>query len=830
MKINPSFWTIIAYTLVIATPFFHHESNAMNTSIITPNQCLGDGKTIVSKDKGTFELGFFTKSNKRYLGIWYANITIQTIVWVANGADPINDYSPVTPPILELKSTGSLVLTHKNVLVWQTMSSSPATAVRNPVAELLDSGNLVIREENDTNPQRYLWQSFDYPSNTMLAGMKLGWDIRRNFNRKITAWKSDDNPEPGDFSWSVMRYSYPEVYMTKRTRKMYRIGPWNGLRFSGMPELRSNPIFNFNFVSTAEEVYYTWTLKDPSLTTIAVLNQSAGGRPRYVWSEADKSWRTYSTLPGDYCDTYGLCGPNGYCSITSSPVCECLKGFKPKFPKKWNSMDWSQGCERNHPIRCNSNGTNEDGDGFVLLQRLKVPDTEYTLVYKDIDLNKCRAICLENCSCMAYTNSDIRAGGQGCVMWFHDLIDIKLFPDGGQDLYVRLRASELGADEHRQKRMKIIVGTTIAAAIISVTTYSAYRFRKKIAEKSSKIEDNYESYVDDLDLPLLNYSAIMVASNNFSVKNKIGEGGFGPVYLGKLANEQEVAIKRLSKSSIQGFSEFINEVKLIAKLQHRNLVKLIGCCIQGQEKMLVYEYMTNGSLDYFIFDHSKGKLLNWQKRNHIIGGIARGLMYLHQDSRLRIVHRDLKASNILLDDNLSSKISDFGMARPFRGEQNEESTNKIVGTFGYMAPEYLLDGLFSVKSDVYSFGVLLLEIISGKKNRRSHAKQSSLNLIDHTWALWKMGNAFQIIDPNIEDSCIESEVLRFIHIALLCVQHCPEDRPNMTSVVLMLSSEMELDQPKEPGFFTRRENVEANSCTSYPSSNNEISITLLTGR
>ncbi|RYR68417.1 hypothetical protein Ahy_A03g014920 [Arachis hypogaea] len=669
MKINPSFWTIIVYTLVIATPFFHHESNAMNTSIITPNLCLGDGKTIVSKDKGTFELGFFTKSNKRYLGIWYANITIQTIVWVANGANPINDYSPVTPPILELKSNGSLVLTHKNVLVWQTISSSPATAVRNPVAELLDSGNLVIREDNDTNPQRYLWQSFDYPSNTMLAGMKLGWDIRRNFNRKITAWKTDDNPAPGDFSWSVMRYNYPEVYMTKRRRKMYRIGPWNGLRFSGMPELRSNPIFNFNFVSTAEEVYYTWTLKDPSLTTIAVLNQSAGGRPRYVWSEADESWRTYSTLPGDYCDTYGLCGPNGYCSITASPVCECLKGFKPKFPKKWNSMDWSQGCERNHPIRCNSNGTNEDGDGFVLLQGLKVPDTEYTLVYKDIDLNKCRAMCLENCSCMAYTNSDIRGGGQGCVMWFHDLIDIKLFPDGGQELYVRLRASDLGA-EHTQKRMKIIVGTTIAAALISVTTYSAYRFRKKIAEKSSKIEDNYESYVDDLDLPLLNYSTIMVASNNFSVKNKIGEGGFGPVYLGKLANEQEVAIKRLSKSSIQGFSEFINEVKLIAKLQHRNL----------------------------------------------------------------------------------------------------------------------------------------------------------------TWALWKMGNAFQIIDPNIEDSCIESEVLRFIHIALLCVQHCPEDRPNMTSVVLMLSSEMELDQPKEPGFFTRRENVEANSCTSYPSSNNEISITLLTGR
>ncbi|KAL3612716.1 hypothetical protein D5086_003736, partial [Populus alba] len=213
------------------------------------------------------------------------------------------------------------------------------------------------------------------------------------------------------------------------------------------------------------------------------------------------------------------------------------------------------------------------------------------------------------------------------------------------------------------------------------------------------------------------YSAatIMAATNSFSADNKLGQGGFGPVYKGKLPDGREIAVKRLSRSSGQGLVEFKNELILIAKLQHMNLVRLLGCCIQGEEKMLVYEYMPNKSLDSFIFDESKRELLDWKKRFEIIEGIAQGLLYLHKYSRLRIIHRDLKAGNILLDENLNPKISDFGMARIFKINDLEGNTNQIVGTRGYMSPEYVMEGIFSVKSDVFSFGVLLLEIVSGRR-------------------------------------------------------------------------------------------------------------------
>ncbi|KAL6198032.1 hypothetical protein ACLB2K_027824 [Fragaria x ananassa] len=241
-------------------------------------------------------------------------------------------------------------------------------------------------------------------------------------------------------------------------------------------------------------------------------------------------------------------------------------------------------------------------------------------------------------------------------------------------------------------------------------------------------EKNVDEQRGKADLPVFDLSTIVEATKEFSSANMLGHGGFVIVYKGNLPDGQEIAVKRLSRNSGQGVEEFKNEVRLIAELQHRNLVRLFGCCIDRKERMLIYEYMRNRSLDLFIFDKNKRSLLDWRKRFQIIIGIARGVLYLHQDSRLKIIHRDLKASNVLLDSSLNPKISDFGMARMFGDDQIEANTNRVVGTYGYMSPEYAMDGLYSTKSDVFSFGVLALEIICGKKNNFQF-EDSSLNLV-----------------------------------------------------------------------------------------------------
>ncbi|KAH9803034.1 G-type lectin S-receptor-like serine/threonine-protein kinase [Citrus sinensis] len=732
-----------AKMLIICCFLLSNIRTASTRDTIGLGQSIRDGETLVSANE-SFELGFFSpgKSKSRYLGIWYKKIANGTVTWVANRDAPLPDRSGVLS--ISSQGNGTLILLNStNGIVW---SFNAARTAQNPVALLLESGNFVVKSGNDNDSDNFLWQSFDYPTHVLLPGMKLGVNLVTGLKRFMSSWKSADDPAQDNYIYEVDPRGVPQAVFRKGSKIKFRAGPWNGLHWTGTPQLQPNPVYTFEYVSNENEVFYRFNLIKSSVLTMMVINPQ-GEPQRLTWMEQTQKWAPFMPFSGlilDQCDNYALCGAYAICNMNSNSArCECLEGFVPKSPSEWDLLDTSDGCIRRTQLDC------EHGDGFLKRESVKLPDTSFSRVDKNISILACKELCSKNCSCTAYANADVRGGGSGCLLWFHDLIDMKVLSEGGQDLYIRMATSELG--------------NTVGSSELDYID----RGNRK----------------ENMELPMFDWNTIADATDNFSWKNKLGEGGFGPVYR---VEGQEIAVKRLSKSSGQGVEEFKNEVLLIAKLQHRNLVRL---------------------LDVNVSDVTRTKFLDWSKRCQIIEGIARGLLYLHQDSRLRIIHRDLKASNVLLDNDMNPKISDFGMARAFGVDQTEANTDRVVGTYGYMSPEYAIDGLFSVKSDVFSFGVL-------------------------AWRLWTEDRSLELIDKSLDGSYSLSEALRCIQVGLLCVQQRPEDRPNMSSVVLMLSGERSLPQPKQPGFFTERNLPESESSSSkrkLPLSN-EITISLIEGR
>ncbi|KAI9075613.1 hypothetical protein K1719_042413 [Acacia pycnantha] len=491
--------------------------------IITPGNLLRENETLVSAS-GFFELGFFSPGppNARYLGAWYKK-SPSTIFWVANRDKPLNESEK---GVLEFDDRGflSLLDSTNNNTVWSSNYSSTRNRAYDPFAQLLDSGNLVVKigygSDNSGNLEQLLWQSFDHPCDTLMPGMKLGWDQETGLDRFVSSWKSSDDPGIGQvFDWVIQT----------------------------------------------------------------------------------SSWRVMTSGSLDTCANYALCGANSICNISNNPVCECLRGYEPKNFKEWNVSDWNGGCTRRVSLDC------DGGDGFKQYTGIKLPDTSSSWYNMTMDLEECKKTCLQNCSCAAYSNLDIRGEGSGCLIWFDQLLDMKQFPAGGQDLYVRVLASELDhfRDEGRgsigkKKLVGIAVGCALFVMSIMILGLTLIAKKRKLRNSGKEV----------MDIPTFDLSVIINGTDNFSIVNKLGEGGFGPVYKGTLEDGQELAVKRLSTKSGQGFEELRNEVELIAKLQHRNLVKLIGCCIEGEEKLLIYEYMPNKSLDHFIFDETHSKLLD----------------------------------------------------------------------------------------------------------------------------------------------------------------------------------------------------------------------------
>ncbi|KAE8677734.1 putative LRR receptor-like serine/threonine-protein kinase [Hibiscus syriacus] len=337
-----------------------------------------------------------------------------------------------------------------------------------------------------------------------------------------------------------------------------------------------------------------------------------------------------------------------------------------------------------------------------------------------------------------------------------------------------------------------VVGIAVAGVVFAAFLIVGIVWWTGLLRRKSTLERDLKGI--ELQTNSFSLRQIKAATDDFHASNKIGEGGFGPVYKGILADGTVIAVKQLSTRSKQGNREFVTEMGMISALQHPHLVKLYGCCIEGNQLMLIYEYLENNCLARALFGPPEFQLkIDWATRKKICIGIARGLAYLHEESRLKIVHRDIKATNVLLDKNLNPKISDFGLAK-LHEEDNTHISTRIAGTYGYMAPEYAMHGRLTEKADVYSFGIVALEIVSGRCNTRNRLMEEPFYLLDWAHVLRENGNLLDLVDPRIGSDCNIDEVMTMINIALLCTNPTASARPTMSSVVSVLEGKASVEE------------------------------------
>ncbi|KNA16695.1 hypothetical protein SOVF_086770 [Spinacia oleracea] len=546
-------FTIFAISLLC---FCFSPVFSSSTDTLTPLQSLSFNQTLISAG-GKFELGFFTKGNpkKYFVGIWYKDIPSENVyVWVANRDSPSWSDSCT----LKFGDQSNLVILDNDSEVrWRSNS----TMARNPVLRLLDSGNLVIMEAGESNSGDYLWQSFDYPTDTLIPGQKLGWNLKTGLDRFLTSWAGPDDPGTGNYSFNMDYHGDPEIYMRNGDQIIYRSGPWVGQRFSGVPEMGSgNSGFTFTFYRGSDEVYYTFELPPGGEVKSRLVVTFDGFLKRWAWVPNTKTWNKFWYARADDCDSYRVCGPYGVCNTSAYFDCQCPQGFEPKQPQDWELRDGSSGCVRKTELDCGS-------DGFLKLVNMKLPESTTSFVDGGLSLAQCRDKCKRNCSCTAYANLEVIQGvGNGCVFWTDNLTDIRDYVQGGQDLYIRLAASDLGSPgsgtgSDRTKKVVMGIGIAIASAmilaglitlIILKRKKSHNMFRARLAdtrasragttERSQEIlisgqfitsKRDYSgetNNLDDVELPIFDLYTMAVATNNFDETTKIGQGGFGRVY------------------------------------------------------------------------------------------------------------------------------------------------------------------------------------------------------------------------------------------------------------------------------------------------------------
>ncbi|CAK8536519.1 unnamed protein product [Lathyrus sativus] len=779
---KPCFWLSLL-NLIFS---LHYYPSLAALTTISANQSLSADQTLVSEG-GRFELGFFKPGNSPnyFIGIWYKKVSIQTIVWVANRDNPVSDKNTATLKI----SAGNLVLLDESSNhVWSTNTSFPKSDSVSAI--LLDTGNLVLRNRPNDDALDPLWQSFDHQTDTFLPGGKIKLDKKTKQPQFLTSWKNREDPSTGLFSLELdPKGSTSYLLLWNKSEEYWTSGAWNGHIFSLVPEMRLNYIYNFSFVSNENETYFTYSLYNDLIISRLVMDIS-GQIKQYTWLESFNQWNLFWTQPRQRCDVYSFCGAFAVCDDNSLPYCSCLKGFEPKSVSDWNLEDYTGGCVRKTSLQCeDSNPSNGDNEGFIAIFNTVLPKNAQLLQLENEV--ECELTCLKNCSCTAFTYRN------GCSVWFGDLMNLQQLSSddsSGQTLYVKF-ASEILEASNNSDRGRVIIGGVVGAVLaigilLALLLFFVFRRRKRMLATGKLLEGFMAEF---------EYKDLQIATKNFSEKLG-GEGGFGSVFKGTLTDSSVVVVKKLESVS-KGEKKFRTKVSILGTMQHVNLVRLRGFCSESTTKrFLVYDYMPNLSLDFKLFGNNNSEVLGWKTRYQIALGIARGLIYLHEKCEECIIHGDIKPENILLDADLSPKVSDFGLAKLI-GRDFSRILTSMSETRGYLAPEWFSRASITAKADVYSYGMMLFEVVSGRRNSDPSLDGEFIFFPALAAKVVNQGGSvLTLLDPRLEGNADIEEVSQMIIVASWCVQENETQRPTMRQVVQILEGILDVNVPPIPKF------------------------------
>ncbi|KAL6223099.1 hypothetical protein ACLB2K_006489 [Fragaria x ananassa] len=766
---------LLAFAFILNAEAQSAPSNISPGSSLTPNS-----NSSWLSSSGVYAFGFYKQGNGYAVGIVLAGMPEKTVVWTANRDDPL------------VSDNATLLMTADGLSLQPTQGKPLVASITQAVfsASMLDSGNFVLYNSD----QEIVWQSFDYPTDTLLPKQTL------KAGAQLYSAKSETNSSTGIFRLSMQTdgnlVQYP-VATTDTADNAY---------YATRTDLSGD-----NVILHLDADGHLYLVNNTGLT---IKNLTNGGNPAdqgksylmrldvdgifrlYSYSlKQNGNWSVEWESSLDQCDPLGLCGYNSYCvTMDLKAECKCLPGFEPITPG-----DQTSGCGRNMVADvCNS-----ENENFTYIMK-ELPNTRWkNYAYMTLSLSdkeECNKACLEDCNCEAALFEYGSCRKQRLPLSYG-----RRRLDTSNSAFIKVGISKTPATddfliEGSKKNGRVVVlilGVTFTAfgtillvsSVIAVWKHEVWGY-KRMNQLNGDVEWNEE---DVAPRPYA-YEQLEKMTDNF--KEEVGRGASATVYKGVMLSSQRlVAVKRLDKVAAEGEKEFQTEMKVIGKTHHRSLVRLLGYCLDGPKKLLVYEYMSNGSLADILF--TPERKLYWEERMGIARNIARGFLYLHEECDTQIIHCDIKPQNILMDEYMCPKISDFGLAKLLQQDQTGTTTG-IRGTKGYVAPEWHRKMPITVKADVYSFGIVLLEIACCRRNVDWSLPEEEAILDELVYHYFESGELSKLVrDEDINRRQFE----RAIKVGLWCIQDEPSLRPSMKKVLLMLEGTVDIPVPPNPSSF-----------------------------